>query len=176
MCYTSTTYPQKLKNIPVKVDSAALGHYWRGEDAQCLKNVKLKLGLQVTLPNNSSVQVIKQVHFPLDSSLTAKAASAAIIPSLKSVSLISLGQLFDDDFQVLLDKKKLVVTQKKSMILHGNRNQSDGLWDIKISYYEVYKRNPPTHVAIYLGNAKACTATTKQIIPKKHKKNLHQFI
>ena len=80
-----------------------------------------------------------------------------VLPSLKSSSLISLGQLCDDDCSVLLDKKKLYVKKNNSMVLEGNRNMKDGLWDIPIPYYDVGKRalqtdnyiHTPTHAAMY---------------------------
>ena len=79
-----------------------------------------------------------------------------------------LGQLCNDDCEVLLSKKKLVVTKNNKQILHGDRNKSDGLWDIKISYYEAYKIklqsnnfiNPPTHASMYIGNNNFTTKTT----------------
>ena len=104
------------------------------------KNMKKQLGPHVTLPNNSSIQATKQVHLPLDPSLTKKVTSTAILSSLKSASLVPLGQLCDDDCEDLLNKKKLMVTKKNKKILHGDRSRSDGLWEIKIPYYEVYKR------------------------------------
>ena len=73
---------------------------------------------------------------------------------------MSLGQLCDDDYEVLLNKKKLTVKNNNKEILHGDRNRSDDLWDIKIPCYEVYKRElqsdnfikPPVHAAMYIGN------------------------
>ena len=76
---------------------------------------------------------------------------------------------------MLLNKKKLILAKNSNNILHGDRNRSDGLWDIKIPYYEVYTRelqsdnfiNTPSHAAMYLGNEKAFTTTTQQIKPNK---------
>ena len=50
----------------------------------------------------------------------------------------------------------------------GDRNRSDVLCDIRILYYEVYKRElqsdnfikPTTYAAIYIGNNKRFTPTT----------------
>ena len=105
MCYSLSTYPQKLKYITAKGDSAFSGHCWRDENAQWLKNIKLQLGPQVTLPNNSSIQVTKQGYLPLDPSLTKKPTSVAILPYLKIASLAHLVQLCDNDCEVLLEKK-----------------------------------------------------------------------
>ena len=63
-----------------------------------------------------------------------------------------------------------MVTKNNNEILHGDRNISDGLWDIQIPYYEVYKREiqsdnfvaPPTYAEMYIGNEKFFTSTTHQ--------------
>ena len=112
MWYSSSyTYPQILKYITAKGDGTALGHYWRDENAEYLENVKNQFGPQGTLPNNSSIQASKQGHLPLDLSLSKKATSAIILPSLKSASLVFLWQLCDDDCEVLLNKNKLIVSK-----------------------------------------------------------------
>jgi hypothetical protein len=48
-------------------------------------------------------------------------------------SLISLGQLCDDDCIAVLDKRRLQVYKNNECVLKGNRNPTDGLWDIPIS-------------------------------------------
>ena len=89
--YTSSDHPPNLKYIVTKGDSAASGHYWRQHDLDCLKNVRFKLGPNVKLPDNSTIQANQQGNLPLHASLTSKASSTVILPSLKSASLISLG-------------------------------------------------------------------------------------
>jgi hypothetical protein len=45
-------------------------------------------------------------------------------------SLISIGQLCDDDCVAILDKRRLQVFKNSKCILMGPRNKTDGLWDI----------------------------------------------
>ena len=78
-----------------KGDSTTSNHYWQEEDTTYLTNVKSQLGPHVTLLNNASIQASKQLHLPLNPSLTTNATSVDILLSLKSALLISLGQLFD---------------------------------------------------------------------------------
>ena len=47
--------------------------------------------------------------------------------------LISLGQLCDDDRVAILDKNEIDILKGKRLILKGNGNNKDGLWDIPIS-------------------------------------------
>ena len=55
-----------------------------------------------------------------------------ILPGLKSVSLISIGQLYDDDGDVYSNKHTFLAVKDKETILEGARNQADGMWDILI--------------------------------------------
>ena len=58
---------------------------------------------------------------------------------LKNASLISLGQLCDDDCKVFLDKRKLAVYKNDKLIIHGSRNYSDRLWDVHFPTKEITK-------------------------------------
>ena len=52
-----------------------------------------------------------------------------------------LGQPCHDDCQVLLDKKRLCVPKENDLVLQGDMNQDDDLWEIKTPYYDFYKNN-----------------------------------
>ena len=56
-----------------------------------------------------------------------------MFPDLHSSSLISLGQLCDDDCHIHLDKHKIIVRKNHNVIFTGKRNFTDGLWDINLS-------------------------------------------
>lgn len=57
------------------------------------------------------------------------------MPELKISSLISLGQLADDLCSIFFNKRKLFAIKEEEIVLEGDRNICDGLWDIP-----VYKR------------------------------------
>ena len=65
-------------------------------------------------------------------SLSPDATLVRVLPHLKSASLLSLGQICDDDCNVLLNKKHLHVFKHNQPLIHGYRNPHDGLWDIPI--------------------------------------------
>ena len=76
-----------------------------------------------------------------------------ISPGLKRASLISIGQLCDDSCTVLLNKRKMLAIKENQIILEGNRNYSDGLWDIPIYNKDIKKDSYPTpdiHPSIYI--------------------------
>ena len=109
-------------HIVEKGDSAATAHHWCSEDLVFLQNVVRKKGPCVTLPNNTSITSSHQGQLPLSSALSSAAQTTAILPTLKSSSLISLGQLCDDNCKVLLTKKNLLVIKDQRMIINGTKH------------------------------------------------------
>ena len=67
--------------------------------------------------------------------LSSQAKTANILPHLQSASLISLGQLCDDDCTVILDKYSLTATKNGQVVLTGTRNPQDGLWDVSLTTF-----------------------------------------
>ena len=56
-----------------------------------------------------------------------------VLPGLKSSSFLSLGQLCDDNCNILLTKHHLHTIKNGKEILRGYRNYQDGLWDVPLS-------------------------------------------
>jgi hypothetical protein len=138
--------------IIAKGDSAASSHYWRKQDAQCLEGVQNFEGPSVLLPNRKTIQATQKGQLPLSTKLSPQAQTAMILPQLKSASLISIGQLCDDNCDVLLNKHHLVAIKDKQVILTGVRNPYDKLWDIPVQKQAITSRNfsmPAIHPSIY---------------------------
>ena len=63
------------------------------------------------------------------------------------------------------------------LVLEGHRNLTDGLWDISIPYYGVYKNTvqtdnhfqPPAHMEMYIAKEQPSTSKPLQ---KKRKKSI----
>ena len=92
--------------------------------------------------------------------LSTEAKTTKILPKLHSASLLSLGQLCNDNCDVHLNKRKIKVYKNNKTILQGRCNLTDGLWDIPIPIPSQNKNNE--HISI--------------IIPKNNtKKDLVQF-
>ena len=81
-----------------KGDSAPSSHYLCEEDKQCLKNIKPFHGPPTLLPDNSTITADKKVLLPLSEELSPEAQTTMMLPNLKSASLISIGQLCDDNY------------------------------------------------------------------------------
>lgn len=120
-----------------KADSGASRHYIRTQDTPVLNNVQpTSNGPLVNLPNNSTIKAEHIGHLPFDSTqISPTATKAYALPGLASASLLSLGQLCDDNCKVILDQHKLQLYKDDKIILQGHRNVIDGLWDIPIKNY-----------------------------------------
>ena len=90
-------------------------------------------GPTVQLPNNETTRAAIAAKHTLENSLSAHAKNAQIFDGLHSASLISLGQLCDNDCIYILDKNKINILKGKTLIFKGHRNKTYGLWDIPIS-------------------------------------------
>ena len=64
--------------------------------------------------------------------LTSRAKKFQILPKLTNTSLLSIGQLCDDDCVALFRKRDLYVFKNNAFVLKGLRNTVDGLWDVSI--------------------------------------------
>lgn len=97
----------------------------------------------VVLPNKETLQPIAKGLLRLHPELSDKAQTATVLDKLRSASLISIGQLCDDDCAALFSKNKLQIYKNGKIILEGTRNMNDRLWDININ-------NKPEHANIIL--------------------------
>ena len=122
--------------IIMKADSGATTTYLKKEHAKFLRNLQsLQNGPKAVLPNNTTIAAAAQGDLPLHPFLTPK---ALIYPQLKSDSLLSIGQLCDDGCTAVFDKENLNIYKQNELVLKGNRNKQDGLWDV---HFPVLKAN-----------------------------------
>ena len=80
-----------------------------------------------------------------------KARTAMILPGLNSASLVSIGQLCDDECDVYLNKKILIAVKDKVIKLDGTRNYTDGLWYIPVQNSSITEINHTISKNIHLG-------------------------
>ena len=88
-----------------------------------------------------------------------------ILPGLKSASLISIGQLCDDNCDVFLNKHTLLEVKDEEVILEGTRNQADGLWDITVQKTSITNNFNllPKHPGLYKSRPRETMASRIQI-------------
>jgi hypothetical protein len=103
------------------------------QDRHALSNIHpTPFGPSVMLPNSTNIQATHTGQLSFHSSLSTKAKTAHILDGITNSSLVSLGQLCDDNCIAVLDKTHLNVYKNSQCILTGKRNTEDGLWDIPI--------------------------------------------
>ena len=141
--------PLKCNYIIAKGDSGASRHYFKPSDAKVLHNVTPATDVKVILPDNSQLTSTHKGLIPIESKeLSQQAKTSTILKDLNSSSLISLGQLCDDNCQVLLTKKNIHIVKNNKIVIQGQHNMNDGLWDIPVSQSpESTKLTPITNVA-----------------------------
>ena len=55
-----------------------------------------------------------------------------VLEGLSNASLLSIGQLCDDDCIAVFDKRHLRIFKRGVIIIQDIRNWADGLWDVNI--------------------------------------------
>ena len=86
----------------------------------------------VTIPKAEAITPSQRGQLPLSTKLSTAEKDAIMLPQLKSSSTISLGQLCEDDCNVLLNKTSLKLTKNNEIALEGIRNNSDVFLDTPI--------------------------------------------
>ena len=104
-----------MSQIVAKADSGASRNYWRLQDTKCLKNITNKTGTPVTLPNKTTIIPTQEGTIPLSNKLSLSAQKATVLPALKSASLISIGQVCDDNCTMVFTKDKLLTAKDKGI-------------------------------------------------------------
>ena len=132
--------PPKSNSIIAKADSGASRHYCREQDKHVMSNIRPESGNSVTLPNDDVIQTSETGHLPM-TGLSKNATKVQVLPNLHSSSLISIGQLCDDNCDVLFNKHRFTAIKNNRIIMQGPRNLQDGLWDVHIHASETTNKN-----------------------------------
>ena len=103
-----------------KLDSGASKHFFKSTHCKFLDYVQaLKNGLIAYLPNNTIVQASHKATITLHDNISKKASEVLIFPHLRNESLISIGQLCDDDCIIIFTKNKFFVTKNGHCSFQG---------------------------------------------------------
>ena len=94
---------------------------------------KLFKGPRAMLPNKETITATHKGALSMFADLSKYATEAFVYPKLTNKSLLSIGQLCDDGCLAIVSKRSLHVLKNKKVILEGDRNLKDGLWDVTLS-------------------------------------------
>ena len=129
----STYIPNNIIAHIAKLDSGATQNYIEYEHQHLLqKSRSLNNGPIAILPNESTIQANKVGTLPLHPSLSTKAKTAYVFPHLKNESLLSVGQICDDDCKVLFTKNDVKVIKDDKIIIQGQRSPTDKLYNVHL--------------------------------------------
>ena len=116
------------------VDTGATGHYLDAASEQhCINVQSTDTGPSVQVANGYNTETSKRVIFPLAEELSTQAKVGHIFDSLKSGSLISIGQLYDDDCVALFTKFNVNIYKDGKIITVGKTNDTNGLCNIPLA-------------------------------------------
>ena len=99
------------KLVITKGNSRASKYYIRPNDVGILMDLKSFKGQSVTLPDNLTIAPSHIGQLPLSSQLSSKAKQSTVLPQLKNASLVSLGQLCDENCEITLTKNSSRATK-----------------------------------------------------------------
>ena len=123
-----------LANHTAIVDTGATGHYLDATAEQhCLDVQPTDTGPSVQVANGDNIETTKRATLQLSDSLSPQATTAHIFDDLKSGSLLSIGQLCDDDCIALFTKYNVHIYKNGQIIIDGKRDSRNGLWTIPLA-------------------------------------------
>ena len=126
----SVAQPSRTKVINLTADSGASGHYVKEDDKLVLSTQQPALNPSIVhVPTGDTIVSTEEGPLPIPH-LSKQATMARIFPALKNSSLLSIGQLCDEDCLALFSKYHLIITKDNEIILKGVRNPTNGLWDV----------------------------------------------
>ena len=91
-------------------------HYLTPKDADILTNKTAYSGSGITIPKSTTLSPLHQGQLHMSNMLSTKVKKVIVLPQLTNSSLISMGQFFDDAYEVKLTKEQLIVTKKHCCI------------------------------------------------------------
>ena len=120
--------------VLLKADTGASAHYLAQKDMHKLGIENVKLTTTPKLVQLPTQDIMKSSH---DATLniaqvSIPAKTATVYPKITGSSLLSIGQLCDDNCTAIFTKTDMKVIKNKSVILQGKRNRQDGLWDVML--------------------------------------------
>ena len=118
---SSTRSPPKPHTYDPMADSGCTGHYLDALTTIVHTREPSEIPTNVKLPISSTLASTHQANIPINH-LSSQAKHAEIFPNLHS-SLISIGQLCDDESIVTFDKHKVIASKTRISSLKAIRTQ-----------------------------------------------------
>ena len=131
-CYMTSDNPPHNVDIYEGIpDTAATKHYITEELLPICSEVQNTNGPYVTVADGDIMSPTKKAILPFATTFSRNAKIAYSFNNLKSGSLISIGQLCDDDCIAIFSKYDVKIIKGDKILIKGRRT-TNGLWKIPI--------------------------------------------
>ena len=85
------------------------------------------------MENGDDMQATKKLQFNLSPEISREAQYGHIYDDLKTGTLVSVGQISDNDFDTICLKTRCVYFKNGKLIIKGIRYHTNGLWNIPLA-------------------------------------------
>jgi hypothetical protein len=151
------------------VDTGATGHYLdQAAEKHCTNIKTTATGPAVRVANGETIHTTKSVIVPLAPELSTTAKVGHIFDRLQSGSLISIGQLCDDECVALFTKYNVKIIKDGKIIIIGARDSSNGLWNIPLAPKAQPLASTAPHVFQPIANSAIRDVKTKEDLSLFH--------
>lgn len=117
----------------MKADTGASRHFIKEKHQEYLSNLtEIDNGPCATLPDNTKIHPTYVGELPITATMTKQAKEALVYPKIENESLLSIGQLCDDNCVAIFTRQNLYILKDGVPILEGKRNYIDRLWDVHL--------------------------------------------
>ena len=128
--------PVTSKALP---DTAATSHYLHPSALPHYSHVAHTTSVPtVQVANGDIIKPAFSSTLKLSSKLSSRSQSAHVFNNITTGSLISMGQLCNDDFFSIFTKYYVEILNHNQVIITGFRDRTNGLWNIPLGLF------PPT--------------------------------
>ena len=115
-------------------DTGATSHYIQYScQSLCTYNLETTTGPTLRAANGNTMTATHSVNIPISTQLSKSSTHGHILDHLKTVSLISIGQLFDNFCAAISTKYHVCVIKGGHIVIKGTINNTNGLWNIPIA-------------------------------------------
>ena len=138
-------FHNSISTPTMKADTGASKHFTRTQDLHLLKKLeRIKQGPAAILPDNTIIKPSHTGYLNLSPELSSTATKSLVYPAITNESLLSIGQLCDNDCIALFNKSSLHIFKDDKIIIKGTRNTKDGLWDVPFHTKQNLPSSTPT--------------------------------
>ena len=141
-------------------DTAATRHYITEDILPLCNNIKDTIGPYVKVADGRIMTPTKQASLPLSNAFSRNAKIAYSFSNLQSGSLISIGQLCDDDCVAIFSRYNVKILKNNKVLIRGKRTDN-GLWQLPLSADHVIHGTSPQPKEQHVANAVIRLDTTK---------------